>query len=398
MILASVATTTYAQRIRIPAWSPERPEAAAEAADSAADLSPSAASDQAGSDLDIHFELPDEPRVASRSGPATLNLPGLAIADGFVNLDAGNPNCPTCPPAPSRRFGIFAAGLFLRPGGANVVYAIEQTGCDPVLSSPTGQVGATSPDRQGGFRVGGSMFLRSGAELVATYTWLSNDTQSGIAAQGGTVLTSQVTHPSLASCGTNSLSAVASQDIDQRLIDLDYRAPFCFDCCTEIRYLAGIRYARFDQRFSAQQLTGVATGLATVGTDINFDGLGFRLGLEGERRSQYTGLFIYARGVANFLSGEFKARYSHVNQFGGTVPVALNSEDYRIISVLEAELGVGWQSRQGRWRLTAGYQANAWLNTLTTSDYIRGVRAGAIDNLSDTLTFDGLVAQVEWRR
>ena len=414
-LLVLWATSAHGQRIRIPTWSPDRPDAAALGTTLTGDVARSverlatierasfdepAPTEQpapAASDLDINFELPDEPRVASRSGPATLDMSALGIADGFVGQGAMIGNCPTCPPRP-RRFGLFAAGLFLRPGGANVVYAIEQTGCDPVLSSPTGQVGTTSLDRQGGLRVGGSIFLPSGAEIVGTYTWLTNDTQSSIEAQPGTVLASQVTHPSQASCDTNSLSALADQEIKQHLIDLDYRVPFCFDCATEVRYLAGIRYARFDQQFSAQQLTGVTSGLATVGTDITFDGLGFRLGLEGERRSPYWGMFIYARGVANFLSGEFNARYTQVNQFGGAVPIALNYDDYRIIGLLETELGVGWRSPGGRWRLSAGYQINAWTNMLTTSDYLRGVRAGDVDDLGETLTFDGLVAQVEWRR
>lgn len=423
MLLASALSTAQAQRIRLPNWSPERPDVAAasdtgepsvvESGGDALAREPARlaqrvladvtdAAEAADGELDINFELPDEPRVASRSGPATLDLGAMSIADGFihpngiVHPDGIQGNCANCP-APRRRFGLFAEGLYLRPGGANVVYAIEQTGCDPT-STPTGQVGETSLDRDGGLRVGGSMFLRSGAELVATYTWLTNDTQSNVVAQTGTVLASQVTHPSLASCGTNSLSASASQGIDQHLIDLDYRAPICFDCSTEVRYLAGIRYAQFDQGFSAQQMTGVATGLATVGTEVSFDGLGFRMGLEGLRSSPNSGLFVYGRGVANFLAGEFNARYSQVNQFGGAVPVRMNSEDYRIVSLLEAELGVGWQSRGGRWRLSTGYQVNAWFNALTAGDYIRGVRAGNIDDLRDTVTFDGLVAQVEWRR
>lgn len=397
--LAWGATTAHAQRIRLPSWSPERPEPTLAATASSADEPQlMAVRTRAGSDLDINIELPTEPRVASVDGPATLDTRGMSIADGFVNLDGWNQNCPTCPPAPSRRFSLFAAGLYLRPTGTNIAYAVEQTGCDPLLASPTGQVGTTSLDAQGGMRVGGSWFLPSGAEIVGTYTWLSNDTNSSIAAQGGTVLASLVTHPSLASCGVNSLTASASQDIDQQLIDLDYRVPLYADCFVDARYLAGIRYAQFDQHFSAQQLTGVATGVATVGTDVNFDGLGFHMGLEGERRSTHSGLFLYGRGMVNFLNGKFTARYSQVNQFGGAIPIGFNTEEYRIVSLLEGELGVGWQSRGGHWRLKAGYQTYTWLNMLTTSDYIRGARAGVIDDFSDTLTFDGLVAQVEWRR
>lgn len=414
LFLVLVAMTAHAQRIRFPQRSTELPELSADeassstrettAADRAARVAersveraiPALEADDVGSDLDINIDLPTEPRVASLTGPST-GLSGLAIADGFVNLDGCGPNCNTCPPSRTRRFGIFAEALFLRPGGADVVYAIEQTGTDPLLSSPTGQVGKTSPDFATGLRIGGSWLLRSGAEARATYTWLPSETTSSIVARTGTVLASQVTHPSLPNVGTNSLSASALQNIDQQLFDLDFVAPFCSGCDTEVRYLAGVRYARLDQKFTAQQLTGVATGLSTVSNQIKFDGVGVRLGLEGERRNSSSGLLIYGRGVTNFLGGEFNARYGQVNQFGGAVPVVVNSENYRIVSLLEAELGFGWVSPGGRWRLTGGYLINAWFNTLTSSDYINGVQARSIDDLSSTLTFDGVVARAEWQ-
>jgi hypothetical protein len=337
LFLVLVAMTAHAQRIRFPQRSPELPSASADevasstretasaerAASVAArsvDRALSEPGSLADSDLDINIDLPVEPRVASLTGPST-GPTGLAIADGFVNLDGCGPNCAPCPPCPPRRFGVFAEALFLRPGGADVVYAIEQTGTDPLLSSPTGQVGSTSPDIATGARIGGSWLLRSGAEARATYTWLPSETTSSIVARTGTVLASQVTHPSLPNVGTNSLSASALQNIDQQLLDFDYTARLCSGCDTEVRYLAGVRFARLEQRFTAQQLTGVATGLSTVSTDIKFDGFGVRLGLEGERRNSCNGLLIYGRGVTNFLGGEFNAAYGQVNQFGGAVPV-----------------------------------------------------------------------------
>ena len=71
--------------------------------------------------------------------------------------------------------------------------------------------------------------------------------------------------------------------------------------------------------------------------------------------------------------------------------------DYRVLTILESELGMGWETSCGRLRVTGGYAVSGWLNTMTTGSYIDGVCAGSYTDLSETLTFDGLVSRVELR-
>ena len=71
--------------------------------------------------------------------------------------------------------------------------------------------------------------------------------------------------------------------------------------------------------------------------------------------------------------------------------------DYRVLTILQSELGTGWQSPSGRIRLTAGYQFAGWFNSLTIGSYIPGVQSRQFNNLNETITFDGLVTRVLWQ-
>jgi len=141
----------------------------------------------------------------------------------------------------------------------------------------------------------------------------------------------------------------------------------------------------------------VPFGLTNVRSEINFDGFGIGFGLDGMRRSAYSGLLIYGRGSASFVAGEFKADYRQTSQFGSNSIVGNTLVDYRLLTILQTELGLGWQSQCGRVRVLAGYQFAGWFNALTTGSYIPGVQARQFNALNETITFDGLVSRVEWR-
>jgi len=148
------------------------------------------------------------------------------------------------------------------------------------------------------------------------------------------------------------------------------------------------------QNFRAREDIGVPFGLANVATEINVDGFGIGFGLDGMRRSATCGLLVYGRGSASFVSGEVKADYRQSTQFGPNSIVGNNLVDYRVLTILQTELGAGWQSQCGRVRVTAGYQFNGWFNSLTTGSYILGVQHREFHDLNETITFDGLVTRV----
>lgn len=293
--------------------------------------------------------------------------------------------------------GVFAEALFLRPGNVDVVYATEQTSSDPTLASPTGPVGRTNIDHGSGFRIGAGWALQGDASVVGTYTWLESDTEDTITAVPGNVLNFEIGHPSVETSGDASQGAAARYDLDFQLADLDYRALLGGNRDAALNYTVGLRYAHLAQDFSASQEIFSGDGLTTASSGIDFDGFGIRFGLDGMKRRAGTGLLLYANGHANFVGGEFKANFTQTNQFGGTAVIRNEFEDYRIVTILDTELGIGWENATGCFRVTSGYLISGWFNTLSTTSYIDGVQAGSYGDLSETLTFDGLVSRIEWR-
>lgn len=140
-------------------------------------------------------------------------------------------------------------------------------------------------------------------------------------------------------------------------------------------------------------------GSTAVDTHVNFDGVGPRIGLDGYLCCKH-GLYLYGRGSANFIAGHFGADYSQFNTFAGDQGEVDYKND-RIVPILELELGVGWTSHSGRVRVMGGYYLAGWFDTVTTGDFIYSVRGNDFttngNNLRDTVTFDGLMARVEFR-
>ena len=296
----------------------------------------------------------------------TSNCADSTCDNGTGACAACNQNPCCCSPLWQHRTGVLAELLFLRPGNVDVVYAQEQTSFDPVLASPTGPVGRASIDDGVGFRIGANWAMDDCASLAATYSWFDSDTEDHINATAGNVLNLNVGHPSVVTSGATSLRASAAYDIDFQLLDLDYRALLYGTCNSAIDYSVGLRYAHLSQDFLAEQEVFSAAGLTTVATQIDFDGAGIRFGLDGIKRRPGTGLLLYAKGDVNFVGGEFQATYRQTNEFGGAAVIGNNLDDYRLITIADAELGLGWESACGRLRVTGGYLVSGWFNTLTT--------------------------------
>jgi len=291
---------------------------------------------------------------------------------------------------------VFADFLYLRPGNIDYIFAVEQTGPLPT-DSPTGALGRVGFDAAPGYRLGGTFALSDCSSIQATYTWFQTGTNNAINATPGNVLIFQPGDPSIPNAGGTSILASARYDIRFQQLDFDYRGLLYGTCDSAVNYFAGFRYANLNQRFSAQEDIGVPIGLTNVRSEINFDGFGIGFGLDGMRRSANTGLLVYGRGSASFVAGEFKADFRQTSQFGPNSIIGNSLVDYRVMTILQTELGMGWQSQCGRVRVTAGYQFAGWFNSLTTGSYIPGVQSRQFNSLDETITFDGVVSRFEFR-
>jgi hypothetical protein len=311
--------------------------------------------------------------------------------------DGSCAGCGCCPnPLWCHRNSVFLDLLYLRPGNIDYVYAVAQTG--PLATDvPTGATGRVGFDGAPGYRLGGTMAISDCSSIQASYTWYNADTGSSLSAAPGSVLVFQPGLPQIPNVGAAAIAASASQAIRFQLLELDYRSLLYGTCDSALNYFAGVRYANLKQTFQAQEDVGVPVGLSTVNTAINFDGFGIGMGLDYMKRRAGTGFLVYGRSSASFVSGEFKAQYREVTQFGPNSIIGNNITDYRVMSILQTELGLGWESCCGRVRLLAGYQFQSWSNALTTASYIPGVQNRRFDNLSETLTFDGLTTRLQFQ-
>jgi hypothetical protein len=307
---------------------------------------------------------------------------------------------PTCAKCCFCEWQVFGEGLYIRPRNVDIAYATPFDG--PITSRAVplqvGRTGIVDADYEPAFRVGFGYSLDKCTTVSVAYTRFESETFDSLSSGTGNVfLMPMVTHPSVLNAATNVTDAWAQHDLQFDLIDLDYRHVFLQGQRYCLNYLVGLRYAHLDQNFRSQFEGEIRD---SVNTDINFDGVGLRFGLEMERHAECTGAFVYGKTAASVVGGEFRANYF---QGSDQDPVIVDSswKAGRLVSMLDLEVGMGWTNCDGRLRLSAGYMVSGWFNVAKTANYIRGVQANdyhALDSASDnTMSFDGLITRVEVR-
>ena len=299
--------------------------------------------------------------------------------------------CP--PPWYAHRSGVFGEFLYLTAGSSDLIYALEGTDPDPDVSTPTGPAGIVDMDAEAGYRAGFTYACSPCSSINASYTRWDGRATDSITATGVNVLNSQLLHPSLDNAGVSSLASTATHKINFQTVDMNYRYLWKKTQCTAINWLAGLRYSNLEQTLDSQQTFQVANGLTDVDTQIDFEGFGLTGGLDIERISKNTGLYIFGKGMASLLAGDWKADYRQVNQFGGGEP-ANDYEDFHATPILEGEVGLGWRSKGGCVRLQSGYMMAGWYQAVSTRGYIDAVRSSELVDIGETITFSGLTSRV----
>jgi len=304
-----------------------------------------------------------------------------------------------CLPPWAQRCGLFGEYLLLRARNADVAYAVPIDGGinPPILPPPVqrGPVGVADPEADSGFRVGGTYALDCRRSLTATFTRFESNTTDSISTDAPLALRQLVLHPQSANATADFLDASANLGLDYSLADADYRAVWWADENAALNYLVGIRWVRLEQDFEGTFTNAGTTELLSTG--IDFEGAGLRLGIDGERHFPCChNYFVYGRGTANLIGGESSGYYTQ-----STSPAAPTVDTQwsaaRFITILELEVGGGWQSCCGRYRLSAGYQYNAWQDLVTADQFIQGVQNNDFVHMQDTIVFDGLNAKFEYR-
>jgi hypothetical protein len=354
----------------------------------------------------LSFGSPAQPRpgefqlVNGQAELGTVTGHGPAVAPvqvGNVDLNAFEYHHS---PVWAHRSGIFGETMVLRARGVEVAYAVPIDGAivpPPAVPIQVGPTAVADPDYSAGFRVGGAYALDDCTSVSLTYTRFQSSSTDVVNTAAPLVLRSLVFHPGTANAGSDFLAAFANSDVKFDLVDADYRGVWTAGDLWAVNYLVGIRYAGLGQEFR-----GVNSGTGTTDTlisSMNFDGGGMRLGIDGMRFARNSGFLVYGRSSVSFVAGEFRGRYT---QSSDVDPIIVDTtwKVGRLISILDLELGVGWQSCCGRWRVTGGYMVAGWFNSIPQNQWIQAVQTNGFASLNDTMspiTFDGFTTRLEYR-
>jgi hypothetical protein len=295
---------------------------------------------------------------------------------------------------------FFGEFLYLRPRNAEIAYAVPINGNLPQTGFPfeqfqVGPVSIVDPDYSPGFRFGAGFTLGACTQIVTTYSQLDSQTQDSISLAGtGPVLRPLVTP--VDDAAADFLDAAASLDTQFKLLDVDFKGLFACDCDYRLAYVVGARYANLEQHFAA---TYAANGTSAVRAESEFDGGGLKLGLEGERYSTRTQFFVYGKGSASFVGGQFRSRYQF-DDVGQPLTIDTSWKAGRVVTILDFEVGLGWRNHCDNLRFSAGYMYSSWLNLVKVNEWIHTVSRNNFvdpsDNYYGLMTFDGLTARVEY--
>jgi hypothetical protein len=293
---------------------------------------------------------------------------------------------------------IFGGALYLRPRNAAVEYAVPINGpivpgVTPLQMGPTAMV---DPDYKVGFYVGAAKDLDECSGISVSYAYYANISVDSVTTTAPLVLQSMVMNPSSMDAANYWNSASARQFIGFQLVDADYRCQFYRDTCGSVDYLLGFRYAHLGQQFDSNYESNFS---AAVSSTVNFDCVGLRAGVEGERHN-CNGLFVYGKTSVSVLAGDVQANYLQTSSTV-SLPVATTTwNEGRCVPMLDGELGVGWERPGGHFRGSIGYMMTGWLNVIKPADFIASVQANSYHEANalgqSDMVFDGFVSRLEF--
>ena len=363
------------------------------------------------------------PELIQPQGISEMSMSGMPMgAMSMSGMPMGAPGCPqpmsACidpctvpfvpcapctvpciqPPMPIK-YSFFGEFLFLHPTGVDMAHAQQQNGLGGAGTTPFGYIGATDFHHEPGVKIGGDMAVSPTTSIAATYTYFESNAVSSVDPPtipgGGGAVGSLVHHPGAGL--TASVAPVHARSVlDFQLADAEYRMRLRQGPCYWINGGVGLRFAHLEQEFGQTGVFGGGQGGAIVTqSDIDFNGGGLKVGIDGGRNLGNRGFSVYGRAGVSPLVGEFNSRYSMFNDTTDTLLAQADWNDDRFVTLVDYEVGVAWSGPKRRWRFSTGYTATHWFNALTTASFIDNVQANNYVGGDQTISFDGLTARVE---
>jgi hypothetical protein len=353
-------------------------------------------------------------------GPGTMPgmynpgaMGGGVMPAGYMAAGGGGPGCtdPTCTKAGCEGdccgggychcWSVFGEFLYMRARDAEVAYAVPIDGnitdpSDPVFQ--VGEVQVVDPNYQPGFRFGFTRTCSECSLVAVTYSQLDADANDTLVLAGGalgTPVARSLVSPLPINTAVDTLDAEAHLFVQFKTLDVDYKSLIAYCDDYRLAFVVGARFAKLNQEFDAIFETN---GFDTVATDVEFEGAGIKMGLEGERFGRNRQWFVYGKGDVALLGGESRATYFGSNNADESI-IDTSWKAGRMVTVTDLEAGFGWQNCCGNLRLSAGYSFSTWYNITRTNEWINAVQknnfADESDNLFGFMSFDGINARIE---
>lgn len=324
-----------------------------------------------------------------------------AVIPASWSSGCSDPNCGGSTNFSCYDYFVFGEFLYLRPRDADIAYAVPIDG--PIAANvpriPVGPTASVDPNYEPAFRFGFGASICDCCGLTATYTHFESATTDAVSVNPPLLLHPLVIHPTTVNAADDVLAASARLDIEMDIVDIDYLGLIFERPSGKVYFLIGARYGRLEQDFASQFNFNTVTD---VTSNVRFNGGGIRTGLIGLSGCFFCpGMHFYGKGTASFLGGVVKARYFQGDAFDPVV-VDASWEGGRVITILDLEVGVGWISPCGRYRVTGGYLFNSWTNMLTLDEFISASQNNTFNAIGDNrafdgVTFDGLTFRAEIR-
>ncbi|KTC85088.1 Lpg1974 family pore-forming outer membrane protein [Legionella brunensis] len=309
-----------------------------------------------------------------------LNLKKTAVAVlalGSSAVFAGTMG-PVCTPGnvtvPCERtawdFGVYA--LYLQPA-YDVDYGY------PFFHSPDGITNHyrdLDPDWGWGFKLEGSYHFSTGNDLnLNWYHWNKQNDENFADAFFG---------------GFGPLYGSHHFEPKWDAVNLEFGQHVDFGEFKDIRFHAGVQYARIEHEFTASGYippASVFTGFSTTG-ESKFNGFGPRVGMDMQYNFN-NGFAIYGNGASALLVGD--AKFNTATAFGGFLIGSTSGSKTTIVPELEAKLGAKYTyaMAQGDLTLDAGWM---WVNYFNANHFI-GTLAG---NRESNFALQGPFAGLKW--
>jgi hypothetical protein len=313
-----------------------------------------------------------------------------------------------CPRVPSllRGLGAFGQYLYLRPRDTEIAFAVPGQGPIvmggmPAPAVPQGQALVLDPDYSLGFRAGVFLPLDGCTSLQLAYSDFESDTQNG-----GRLSAQQINqninffplllHPrTILPNNATNVRAEGELDVDFEMIDLDTRVVLWDTGRLNLTGYGGARWAHLEQDVAVAY---TVNGGTIVRINAEYDGLGPHFGLDGYGTVGCWGFGYYARSELSLLYGASRGEFRQFQQNNAANPQAFtNWKADRLSPLYEMELGFQWMDPHKHVRLSIGYLTSVWFNVISAEEVSQGLQGNEFDDLSDTITFDGLTARAEFR-